>query len=462
MRETVTLTTKEQQRLLVIGQVDRGQLTALQAAEVLDLSERQIRRIVAAYREEGAAAIAHGNRGRAPAHRIGAEVRGQVIELARTRYAGVNDQHLSELLAEREAITLSRATVRRIRQEAGLASPRTRRAPAHRQRRERMAQRGLLVQLDGSQHDWLEGRGPRLVLLAAIDDATGEILAAHFRLVEDAHGYLQLLADLVTAHGCPVAVYHDRHSIFRVTAPETVAEQLAGQRDLTQVGRALAELGIQAIAARSPQAKGRIERLFGTLQDRLVVELRLAEAATLEAANTVLAAYQPRFNARFAVPASAPTTAFRPLAPTADLAGICCFTYQRTVGHDNTVQLGEHRLQLLPSSQRASYAKAQVEVQERLDGSLVVTYQGQVVATQPAPAEAPVLRARKGRVTHAAAGVSLEEERREALVVVVAGVGMGATPAGVVPMSTPRPPAPDHPWRRGYTPPGDRVTDQLP
>lgn len=461
----MTLTTTEQRRLLVIGQVDRGQLTAGQAAEVLDLSERQVRRIVAAYRKEGAAAIAHGNRGRSPAHRIPEVVRRAVLDLARTRYARVNDQHLSELLAEREGIVLSRATVRRIRQAAGLTSPRTRRAPQHRQRRERRAQAGLLVQWDGSHHAWLEERGPRLVLLAAVDDATGEVLAAHFRQQEDAHGYLQLLHDLVTAHGCPVALYHDRHGIFRLTTPETLAEHLAGQRDLTQVGRTLAELGIQAIVARSPQAKGRIERLFGTFQDRLVVELRLAGAATLAGANAVLAAFLPHFNARFAVPARTPEPAFRPPAATVDLASICCFKYQRTVAADNTVQFGDHRLQLLPGKHRFSYAKAHVEVQERLDGRLVVTYQGEVVASQPAPAEAPLLRARKGRVTQPAVidrgGDPLREERREDLVV-GAGVGMGATPAGVVPMSTPRPPPIDHPWRRAYKPPGDKVTDPLP
>lgn len=344
MRETVTLTTKEQRRLLVIGQVDRGQVSAVQAAEVLGLSERQVRRILAAYRKEGAAVLAHGNRGRHPAHRIGEAVRQQVLELARTRYIGVNDQQLTEKLEEEAGIRLSRSTVRRIRRAAGLASPRTRRAPQHRQRRERRAQAGLLVQWDGSQHPWLEARGPRLTLLAAIDDATGVVLAAHFRLQEDAHGYLQLLRDLVRGHGCPVAIYHDRHSIFQVNAPETVAEQLAGQRALTQVGRALADLGIQAIAARSPQAKGRIERLFGTLQDRLVAELRLAGIDTLEAANQFLAAYLPRFNARFAVPATDPGSAFRPLAADCDLATICCFKYQRTVAADNTVQLGPHRL----------------------------------------------------------------------------------------------------------------------
>lgn len=452
MRETVTLTRQEEQRFAVIAQVDCGHLTAVEAAEVLRLSERQVRRILAAYRKEGAAALAHGNRGRQPVHTIGAAVRQQVSELARTRYPDLNDTHLTEKLAEEEGIELSRATVRRIRRAAGLGSPRKRRAPRHRSRRERKPQAGLLVQWDGSQHAWLGERGPQLTVLAAIDDATGIVLAAHFRAQEDAHGYLQLLADLVTSHGVPVALYHDRHGIFQVNAPATVAEQLHGQSPLTQVGRALAELGITASAARSPQAQGRIERLFGTLQDRLVAELRLAEATTLAEANRVLAAYLPRFNARFGVPAADATSAFRPWDSTQDLATICCFQYQRTVAVDNTVQLGPHRLQLQPGPDRLSYARAQVIVHERLDGSLAVYYQGTRVATQPAPDEAPVVRARTGpRPQPQPVGEITGETPREELAAVVGGVGLWAGSTEAVHNSTPQPPrkpADDHPWRR--------------
>lgn len=454
MRETVTLTAKEQQRLLVIGTVDRGDVTAADAAELLQLSERQVRRILAAYRKEGAAALAHGNRGRSPAHTIGAEVRQQVVELARTRYVGLNDTHLTEKLDDSEGIRLSRSTVRRMLRTAGLASPRQRRGPKHRRRRERMGQPGLLVQWDGSQHAWLGDRGPRLTLLAAIDDATGAVLGAHFRGPEDAQGYLQLLRDLVTAHGIPVAIYHDRHGIFQLNTPETIAEQLAGQRTLTQVGRALAELGITAIPARSPQAKGRIERLFGTLQDRLVAELRLAAATTLDGANRVLDTYLPIFNARFAVPPTEPVSAFRPWDPARDLTAICGFQYQRTVAHDNTVQLGDHRLQLMPGTQRVSYARATVDIHEHLDGRLVVYYQGEPVASQPAPVEAPVLRARSGRRTEPTRVVAgLEDDvSREDLSVVVEGVDLWAGAAAAVHKSTPQRPAPDHPWRTKNTP----------
>lgn len=449
MKETVTLTRKEQQRALVVGQLDRGQLTAAEAAEVLTLSVRQVRRILAAYRQAGVAALAHGNRGRAPVHRITMDVRQQVLALAQSTYANLNDTHLTEKLATEEGITLSRSTVRRIRREAGLASPRKRRAPKHRQRRARMTQAGLLVQWDGSQHAWLEERGPRLTLLAAIDDATGVVLAAHFRAQEDAQGYLQLLQDLIRAHGIPVAIYHDRHGIFRLNTPETLDEQLTGQRALTQAGRALAELGISAIPARSPQAKGRIERLFGTFQDRLVSELHLANIATLADANQFLASYLPQFNTQFAVPAADVTGAFRPWDPAQDLAQICCFKYQRTVAPDNTVQLGEHRLQLQPSPTRSSYAHAVVDLHEHLDGSLRVFYQGASVASQAAPPEAPVLRARSAPRPAPMMPTELPQGiTREELAVVAEDVGLWAGAEAAVHKSTSPTPAPNHPWRR--------------
>jgi transposase len=294
MKETITLNPHEQKRLMILNRLIEGHLTAAEAAEVLDLSERQVRRLLAAYRKEGAAALAHGNRGRQPAHRINEEVRSKVISLATTRYRGCNYQHLHDLLAEREDIRLSRASVRRILQAAGVSSPRDQRRRQHRRRRRRYAQEGMLVQIDGSQHAWLGERGGFLTLLAAIDDATGKLVAAVFRQQEDAAGYFLL----VRQHGRPLAFYHDRHGIFRQTSKATeadrLAEQLAGKQDPTQFGRLLEELEITSIAARSPQAKGRVERLFGTLQERLVVELRLAGASTLQQANQVLADYLPR------------------------------------------------------------------------------------------------------------------------------------------------------------------------
>lgn len=391
---------KEQRRAQILNQVERGELTGPTAAALLGLTLRQTRRLLAAYRQVGVEALAHGNRGRAPAHTVRAEVRERVVQLAKTTYAGCNQQHFTELLAEREQLTLSRSTVRRLLQEAGLASSRTRRAPRHRSRRERYPQEGQLLQIDGSRHDWLEGRGPWLTLLGGIDDATGKVPAAVFREAEDAQGYFQLLQEILRTYGRPLALYHDRHGIFERSVreqPETLAEQLGGARLPTQFGRLLQELDIGSIPARSPQAKGRIERLWGTFQDRLVSELRLAGASSLTDANVLLAAFLPRFNERFAVPPAVESVAYRPLPQGLILERVCCFKYVRTVAADNTVRLGEHCLQLLPGPDRLSYARLEVEIHERLDGSLAVYSQDQCLATRPAPAEAPVLRARGGK-----------------------------------------------------------------
>jgi transposase len=456
MGETVQLSGTEQQRLVVLNRMLMGDLTGAEAAAALGLSVRQVRRMLAAYRKEGAAALAHGNRGRTPTNVLDPVLCARVVALARTTYAGLNDTHLAEVLGEREGIGLSRSSVRRLRVAAGLERPRQRRPPAHRRRRERHTQAGMLLQLDGSRHAWLEERGPWLTLIAAIDDATGTVPAAVFREQEDAAGYLALLHQVVTHSGVPEAVYHDRHTIFQRPPQEreSVAEQLVGEREPTQVGRALRELGIASIAAHSPQAKGRVERLFGTLQDRLVAELRLAGAATLAEANVVVAAYLPRFNTRFAVPPTNADPAWRSLRSGIDPWQICCFLYVRTVGRDETVRLGEHCVQLLPARGHGNLAGRRVEVREHLDGSLSVWYQGQPIATQTAPLEAPRLRARSGGGTSpGAAGAPTAP----GLVGADFAAGMeeldrAALARFTTPPLTPPPvrPTPTHPWRRSY------------
>jgi transposase len=204
--ENVTMNAKEQRRVMVLTEVASGILSVPAAATVLHLSERHVKRLLAGFRREGVAALVHGNRGRQPAHTVPTEVRQQVQRLATEKYAGFNQQHLTEQLCAVEGIMLARASVRRILLAEGIRSPRRRRAPHHRARRERYPRAGMLVQIDASPHDWLEGRGPRLTLFAAIDDATGELLALLFRAVEDAHGYFLLLRMVVTTDGCPLAV----------------------------------------------------------------------------------------------------------------------------------------------------------------------------------------------------------------------------------------------------------------
>lgn len=381
-RETITLTKKEQQRAHVLSRVQAGILTAQTAADLLTVSVRHVRRLLAEVRAQGIAALAHKNRGRPSPHRTDEGLRERVLTLARTTYAGVNDHQFTDLLREREAICVSRPTVRRLLRAAGIGSPRIRRPPRHRRRRERMPQAGLLIQMDGSHHPWLEDRGPRCVLHAALDDATGEVLGAIFRSEEEAHGYFLLLRHVIRRYGVPAAAYTDRHGIFHrdPRTPLTLAEQFEGRPESTQVGRALQELGIRWIPARSPEAKGRIERLFGTFQDRLVVELRLAQASTLEHAQRVLTRFLPRYNARFARSPCHPAPAWRP-AP-ADLERICCFKHQRTVHHDNTVQLDGRYLQLQPGPARRSYTGLRVDVHAHLDGRLTVSYRGlRIMAT---------------------------------------------------------------------------------
>ncbi|MGH2627524.1 MAG: ISNCY family transposase, partial [Anaerolineales bacterium] len=375
--------------LRLLNEIESRKLTVVRAAVSMGRSERQVYRLLARYRREGAAALAHGNRGRPSARRIADPVRAQVVELLKAEYHDYNDYHLTDILAEEHDLLLSRSTVRRIRREVGLPSPRKRRAPRHRSRRERRPQPGMLLQLDGSDHDWLDDRGPRLVLIAAIDDATGEVPFALFRPAEDAAGYFLLLRQIVKRHGLPLALYADRHTIFQSPKPATLEQELAGEPPRSQFGRLVDKLGIELIPAYSPQAKGRVERLFGTLQDRLVKALRRAEARTLEDANRVLAHFLPGFNRRFRKPPAQPEPAYLPWPTGLDPELLFCFQHRRRVYNDNTFPFSGHRLQIPPDRHRANYAGCRVEVRQHMDGRLSAWYQGRKLITytpeQPGP-----------------------------------------------------------------------------
>ena len=388
------MTQRDEARLQTLNLVLGGVIEVKEAACLLGLSERHTWRILATYRKDGAAALCHGNRGRPPRNALLEELRHRVIMLARTRYANFNHTHMTEMLAEREGITLARSTVRQILMRAGIASPRHRRPPRHRLRRERMPQEGMLVQMDGSYHDWLEGRGPWLTLLLAVDDATGIVPFALFREHEDTRGYFHLLEGIIRRRDIPLALYTDRHAVFQChrDASATVERPLGGERRSTQFSRALGELGVHQIFARSPEAKGRIERLAGTFQDRLVAELRLVGASTMAEANRILMDFLPRFNRRFAVSAAETVSAYRPLDSELDLAAVLCFKHRRKVARDNTLKYGWHTLQLLPEAGHHGHAGNLVEVQERLSGDLVVCYQGRSIATREAPPRPGLLR----------------------------------------------------------------------
>lgn len=443
-RETITVDPRAQRRLHVLNHVLTDALSAAQAAELLELSLRQVRRLLAAYRAEGISALVHGNRGRAPLNRIDDHLRARLVELASGTYAGVNRAHLAELLAEREEIVIAARSLRRVLSEAGLPAVRRRRPARHRSRRERMPRAGLLLQVDGSRHAWLEQRGPLLTLVGGIDDASGTVTGAVFREQEDAAGYFEVLIQTAVGYGLPAGLYSDRHGIFwrDRRRPPSLAEQLAGRHSPTQVGRALEEAGIAWIAARSPQAKGRIERLWGTWQDRLLVELRLAGAASLAEANQVLAAFIPRHNARFALAPADPLPAWRPLAAGQVPAAMFCFSYPRRVAADATVRLDGEVLALPQRPDRRSWAGRRVMVQERLDGSRWAIADGEYRLTA-APPEPATLRARGGP------RLPLAADREPAL------PRQAAPPKPVAP-AAPRRPAADHPWRSSHTDFGNR------
>ena len=452
MRETITLNRKEQTRGKILTIVLEARCTTKEAAEVLQVSERHLLRLKKGFREEGPGALAHGNRGRRPGHALGDGLR-QEVELAMSVYAGYNHSHLQELLEEEYSLKLSRRSVSRILTAAGLRSPRKRRVRRHRTRRAPMPRAGMMLQVDGSRHDWLEGRGRQLVLIGAVDDATSELVHALFREEEDAAGYLTLLRETVRKRGVPISWYSDRHGIFSRNDKEqwTLAEELAGRRQPTQVARALEELGINLILARSPQAKGRVERCWGTLQDRLVKELRRAGASTLDEANAVLKAYLPRFRKRFAHQPAEPQSAYR----------------SRPSGHGPPCRL---QFPLLPPRRQRQHGaaggalgpdtarirRAQLRRLPRAStgttGRLAyVVYQGCVVARQAASSTSP-LRARRGRN-----GGNTSDYIQPAHKTAPPGP---KTPA----RDRHRPPA-SHPWRN-FVPPanikhGDKFTGQL-
>jgi len=260
-----TLTMKEEKRLEIIQRVYRGELTMGKASLVLGVSERQCYRIKARVKQQGVKGVVHGNRGRACKRKVKEKEVKRIVELAKGKYRGFNDHHLTEKLREQEEIELSREKIRQVLRFHGILSPRKKRTAKHRSRRERKEAEGMMLQVDGSPHDWLEGRGPWLCLVGAIDDATGKVPRAFFEPAESSWAYFRLFSEIFKKQGLCQSVYSDRHSIFWTDREPTIEEQLKNQRPTTEVGRGLAELGVTLILAGSPQAKGRIERLWGDL-----------------------------------------------------------------------------------------------------------------------------------------------------------------------------------------------------
>ena len=395
---------KEFQRVNGIENAADGRLSVREAARLLQLSERQVQRLKRRYQPDSIAWVQHGNRGRPMPWAVSPPQKQLILSLARGKYQGFNDSHLAEKLRDQEDLALSRETVRRILRAAKLASPQKRRPRKYRSRRPPRPRFGMMALTDASRHDWLEGRGPVLTLIGFQDDATGQILAAHFQLeAENTVGYLRALHALIATHGIPLSLYRDRHSIFqRNDAHWTLAEQLAGEQSPTQLGRALDQLGIAQIPAYSPQAKGRIERAWRTCQDRLVSELRLAQATSLPQANAVLARFCADYNQRFARPPADAACDFRRLPRRFDLARCLSLRYQRVVAADHTVSLGALALALPPLPGQRGYAGETVDLSHQLDGTLRVYRADSLLLSQPLPLEehaerrpAPITTAQK-------------------------------------------------------------------
>jgi transposase len=373
------LTMKDKKKIEVIVAVIDGKIEVEGAGKVLERSVRQVYRMVRAVREEGIQGLIHKNRGKESPRKVKDTVQERIITLAREKYRDVNDTHLRELLLEKEGITVGRETLRGMLRKAGIPPKRKRRRVKYRKRRERKEAFGVMLQIDASRHDWLEGRGPSLTLVGAKDDATGYAWG-RFVPAETTWAYLNLLREIISSHGLPLSLYSDRHSIFHAPREATIIEQLKNIQPLTQFGRAMDELGITITKAWSPQAKGRIERHFGILQDRLVVELRLAGTRTLEEANQVLDTFLVHYNRQFTCAPRVKKAAIRKAPPAYHLDRILCLKETRVVNKDHTVSFEGLVLQIPPSRTFHSIAKQHVEVLQLRDGSVEILYKQRTVA----------------------------------------------------------------------------------
>jgi len=424
MGRDIYLSRKESRRADILDQLIAGKLTVVEAAGMLGLSERQVYRLKRGYQQSGEAALVHKSRGRKPGHAIPEPVLRHVVQLALDLYRDTSCRHIAELLREHDGIDISSKSVARILHAAGIPLRFARRQPRRRRSRDRMPRFGLLLQVDASPYHWIEDRGPQLHLHGAIDDATGMIVGLRFELEECTEGYMHVLDQVIRRYGVPTSLYTDLRTVFFSPKPDSLSleEELAGvPKRLTQFGRALNQLGITHIPARSPQAKGRVERLWGTLQARLLVELRVAAISTLDAANAFLAGFIDRFNTQFAVTPQDPTSAFRPLSPADSLDTTIAWHYLRKASSGSTISFENQTYQLVTPKGHTMPLKPRsaVIVVRQLDGTLMALYKGAKYTLRPLVAPPKVNR----------------------------------TPT---PSPTPQPvqhqPDPSHPWKRPFSP----------
>ena len=367
---------QQQRRVQILERLISKRMTTTEAARLLDRSERQVLRMRRAYQEKGMPAVVHGNSGRAPLNKTQSATVDILRDLAGPEgvYKQYNTCHLAEVLARTHEVMLGRSTLDRLLCTAGL---RKRKKPGEhvvRKRRKRRAAEGAMLQIDGSPYAWLGSSQPARCLLGAIDDATGKIAGLLFRPTEDQAGYLMLLRSIAVAHGLPESLYHDKHTILRSPKEATLEDELAGRPPRSQIQRVLDLLGIESIVAHSPQAKGRIERLWSTLQDRLTKELATQRITTIEAGNAFLPEFIARYNETFAREAAEKESAWMSLEPNMDLDYYFSAMDIRTVKADHTIVFLNQTLQLLPDKRGPSLAGRQVEVHHLPDGALLVYY----------------------------------------------------------------------------------------
>ena len=388
MEELVCLSRKELDKLSVIERVERGELSQVDAALMISRSTRQLRRLLVRYRQQGEQGLVSCRRGKPSNNRLSNTRREEIVTLIASQYQDFGPTLANEMLAERHNIHVSAETVRQLMTDRGIWRAKVRRGVNAHPMRERRSKRGELIQIDGSPHAWFEDRGPKCTLIVFIDDATSELMALQFWPQETTESYMSTLRQYLQDHGRPVSIYSDRHGIFR----PVVDTEKPG---LTQFGRALEALDIESIQANSPQAKGRVERVNRTLQDRLVKEMRLNGISTLAAGNAFLHEFVERFNTRFAKPALIAVDAHRELMhTTTELDLMMSFQSQRKISKNLEVRYNNQVYQLIAVERRRRLTGAQATICEHYDGRISILVKGEQMdykvfkrGEQPKPVE---------------------------------------------------------------------------
>jgi len=422
MSELLTMNPTEIRRLEIVQRLQAKTITQREAAQALGRSERQVRRLLRRFERRGTPGLISVRRGKPAANRLSVALRTRAIELVRERYADFGPTYANEKLREQHGLVLSTESLRQLLIEAELwKHKRVRRLELHppRTRRERF---GELVQIDGSEHAWFENRGPSCSLLVFIDDATSRVVGLHFDETETTWGYFTVLQSYLTRFGKPFAFYSDRHSIFRVNHPTKKVEALS------QLGRALKELRIELICANSPQAKGRVERANGTLQNRLIKEMRLLGISTIREANSFVPDFIEYYNAHFALPARDPQDAHRPLDAQENLHKILSFTSQRRISKQLTLQY-RNMIYFIETKTPRRLQFATATIREARCGTIVMEYQGEFLTFK-----------------------AVDEVKRQT-------IADRKTLAAMLPKRVWSPPAPNHPWRPPSTTTPKRTYD---